>query len=216
MRQIQANSPARILSLRSVVVLVALLAAIVIYAGCDKQQQTSEGDKTAPSPAPTPDRNFGDTPIVISGGSTELDFDHGVFKPVAANANKFVTDTPAKFDSVIVYDDSDGADDDKYIKFAMPDTGKCSVKLAYKGNRAITIGNENGTGKVEVDFDTGEFKRRNGAAGKRRHRNRSTRLDGIEVKANGSAVVCQNYQGINVPCRLPGNKFTVDITFKNP
>jgi hypothetical protein len=217
MRHNQAISSERFRRMLGLAAFTLLLVAALLSAGCTGG--TSDGGGTSGGGGTTvPPRSggaLGDTPIVISGGSTEIDMYPDTFKPVSGNTNKFSSVDAGKFLSVIVYDDSENAKDEDFITFAIPTSGKCSVILKHKDG-TITMSNES-TDKIEVDFDTTKIKPRpHTPSGKTlQYFNRKMKLEGVEVKTGGSAVVCQDYQGKNTPCKLPpGGKFTVEVWFQ--
>jgi hypothetical protein len=215
MKQTNATSPERFRRGRyGAAAFGTLLLAALLSSGCNPGTDYNSG----PTPQPTPSQGgvFGDTPIVISGGSTEIEMNPLSFKPVAGNANKFSSTVAGKFKSVIVYDDAENAKEEDLISFVIPGSGKCSVILQHKDG-AITMSNES-TEMVEVEFDTSKIKPRlRTPSGKTpvQHFSRKMKLTGIEVKAGGSAVFCQDYQGVNTPCKLPqGGRFTVEVWFQ--
>lgn len=212
MRLNEAISSERFRRVLSLAAFTLLLVITSLSAGCGGGGGTGDGGGGGPVVPPRPGAALGDTPIVISGGSTEIEMDNQTFKPVSGN--KFSSTDAGKFQAVIVYDDAENAKDEDLITFAIPASGKCSVILKHKDG-TITMSNEN-SDKIEVEFDTARIKPRlrtpNGKA--LQHFSRKMKLEGIEVKTGGSAVVCQNFQGINTPCKLPGGKFTVEVWFQ--
>lgn len=220
MKQTDATSPERFRRRRYAAAFSVLLLAAFLSAGCRPQSENISGPGN-PTPQPTPGPSeggvFSDTPIVISGGSTEIEMDNQAFKPVPGNANKFSSTIAGKFQSVVVYDDADSAKEEDLISFVIPASGKCSIILRHKDG-TITMSNEStAADKVDVEFDTAKIKPRlrtpHGKA--RQYFNRKMKLTGIEVKAGGNAVFCQDFQGVNTPCKLPpGGRFTVEVWFQ--
>jgi hypothetical protein len=208
--------------------LTLLIFATGMLAGCggnDQQANKNRGlDNPAatPTPNPTPGKkSLGDTPIVVSGGSTDLEFDHRDIAPVTGNNNKFSTASAAMIQSVVLNDDHESKGDNDMAEFVIPSSGKCTINLKYRdgGDKFVTVSNETADGKLEVTFDTGKLKPRPHTPSDkvRKHFGRKIKLDSIEVTSGGNAVVCKDYQGIGHPptdpiCKLPSNgKFTLEI-----
>lgn len=79
------------------VALAALLVAALASAGCDNQDGNKDGTgnrpqgniNTSPSPQPTKPLTGSDDPVVITGGSVDLNFDERAYLVDPADENKF-------------------------------------------------------------------------------------------------------------------------------
>lgn len=213
MRHDQLTSLGRTHSFRSVALLAALVAGMVFYAGCDKQQQpTSDANKAIPCPSPTPvqDGDMSDTPIVISGGSVQLEFSHKLF---SGRAGEYTIAGNTLTNDSTIYDNSPG-NPKPDIHLPIPANGKCTIILKGKEPGSggmpvplITVESRDSPKSVTIRFDETAFPRRSPKSNLHTHRGHL--IEEIVVRDDNAGGATTTY---SQPSQLPANgKVTVEL-----
>lgn len=199
--------------------LASLFIAVLASGGCNKQNGNGNNTQGNTKPNPPPNKTItagSDDPVVITGGSTDLDFDHRTFKPdgtVGGRAKYSNMPIPVpspsplpddainlKLKALRIYDDQENSDDTPIGTYDLLG-GKVVITLRCKvGNetRLVTIQDDptpSIVNKVNILFPTKtpsdllSFKERFNSPYNRRHFSRKLKIQPITADPNTSGVV---------------------------
>jgi len=219
-----SNLPQRQVQIKTLTCLFIMTSAAAFSAGCASQKNdnanvmNSNTGMSNTNTSRTPELNkdilgLDDRPIIVSGGSVEIDFDDGVFRPDPQNDKKFISDGN-KITAAALYDDFENANDDDYFFYDIPAGGITVVTITTKrqGDTEIIEIKDTPMKKVEMTFKTKVFKPRAASKKSRRRFDRKFKITNLEVKNNNKSVKCKNKNDMEVPCNIPNNgKFTFQI-----
>jgi len=182
--------------------LILLLVAAALLSGCNKSNPEVTPSATA-SPAPRPERThppFGDveTPIVIKGGSIELDFNETHFPADSTTTPTKHSCPTCRLESVTIT-----PEDRREPQTTCAVPPGASVLIDGVGSKKDVLVTNTGPG-VEIEFDHGEYRPDYCKKPRSKYCTQIHKIKGVKIK--------------DTPCKgCPENgKCDVEITAKRP
>lgn len=170
--------------------LLCLLALVAFGAACPAPDDTNPGVSNDPPPTGADDR-----PIIITGGSLNLDFSPYAYTtcPGASAPMQRYCAGSGKITAVRMYDDEGGSDNSNLDCASSGDPcpgGNCRVVVTYRkgsDSSTVTVASEAAAGQVWVELDPSKLALR--PDNQRMRFSKSARIDSVQI-TSGSTTVC--------------------------
>lgn len=203
----QSDPTRRLSNLRSLAIFALLLLGVFLYAGCHgsttNTPNTNDGNvpvnaqsntspQATPSPSPKASQEVGgDEPVVITGGSVDIDFNDATYQPDNPTNPTAWTCTGCKLNSVAVFDTNKG--DPLPTLCPLPTGANPTVHIDAGGKKndvTITGGTDaRGNNTVTVKFDNALYGAEPGNP--KKHKNKNNKIKQVTVQAgSGSPQQC--------------------------
>ena len=194
----RGNSAARLAALFALLMVATLLAA------CSDSPPPGGGGGGNPATFESTD----DRPIIVTGGSIDLDYNPDDYRPAGGNAFR---STNNRVTELRIYDD-DGSDHSD-LRCRRTFAGDSSITINYSvqggggsGTISVNSTNANSTPQIDLSYDTTTFPPR--SSSRKKHYNTRARVDSVTVNEPGAGTPAPTPSPCGVP---PNGKATIEI-----